>query len=42
MSGLLYYLLTFVESVVSVFGIRSLYEQPRYAVVRVLDHGVKI
>lgn len=42
MSGFLYYLLTFAESVTSVFGIRSVYEQPRYAVIQDLGESVEI
>ena len=30
-----YYLVTLVESVFSVFGVRALYEQPRYAVMQI-------
>jgi len=42
MSGIFYYLLIFAESIVSVFGVRFLYEQPRYAVMRVLDQDVEV
>lgn len=42
MDTILYYLVTLLESVLGVFGIRTLYEQPRYAVVERLDRGVEI
>ena len=42
MSGFFYYLLTFAESVTSVFGIRSVYEQPHYAVVQDLGESVEV
>jgi hypothetical protein len=42
MSGFFYYLLTFAESVTSVFGVRFPYEQPHYAVVQDLGRGVEI
>jgi hypothetical protein len=42
MDKVTYYLLTLVESVLGVFGVRALYEQPRYAVVEQLDRGVEI
>ena len=42
MSGFLYYLLTFAESITSVFGLRFTYEQPRYAVVQKLGESVEI
>lgn len=42
MDKITYYLLTLVESVLGVFGIRALYEQPRYAVVEQLDRGVEV
>lgn len=42
MSGLVYALVTFVESVASVLGIRGVYEQPRYAVVQDLGHGAEV
>ena len=42
MAGLLYYLLTFTESVGSVFGLRFAYEQPRYAVIQDLSQNVEI
>jgi hypothetical protein len=41
-SGFFYYLLTFAESVTSVFGIRAVYEQPRYAVIQALGDNVEI
>jgi hypothetical protein len=41
-SGLLYYLLTFTESVASVFGLRFAYEQPTYAVIQDLSQNVEI
>ena len=42
MSKLVYFLATFGESVLSVFGIRSTYEQPSYRVVQVVEAGVEI
>jgi hypothetical protein len=42
MDKVLYYLVTCLESVLSVVGIRAPYEEPRYAVVERLDHGVEI
>jgi hypothetical protein len=42
MSGLFYYLLTFAESVTSVFGVRFPYEQPHYVVVQALPEDVEI
>jgi hypothetical protein len=42
MSVVLYYLLTFAESVTSVFGIRAPYEQPHYTVVQQLAPDVEI
>ena len=42
MDKFVYYLVTLVESVLGVFGVRALYEQPRYAVVQHLDRGVEI
>jgi SOUL heme-binding protein len=38
----LYYLVTGAEAVLSVFGIRSFYEQPPYAVVERLSDGIEI
>nr|WP_232627768.1 heme-binding protein [Methylobacterium sp. Leaf118] len=42
MDKLSYYLLAAIESVLGVFGVRTLYEQPDYSVVRRLDQGVEI
>ena len=42
MSGFFYYLLTLAESVTSVFGIRSVYEQPRYVVIQNLAQNAEI
>jgi hypothetical protein len=42
MDKILYYAVTLLESVLGVFGIRSFYDQPRYAVVDRLDRGVEI
>ena len=42
MTGFFYYLLTFAESVTSVFGIRSVYEQPRYTVVQDLGQSTEV
>ncbi|MET7247889.1 heme-binding protein [Methylobacterium sp. EM32] len=42
MDKILYYAVTLIESVLGVFGIRAFYDQPRYAVVERLDHGVEI
>ncbi|HEX2941018.1 MAG TPA: heme-binding protein [Rhodopila sp.] len=42
MGGIFYYMLTFAESVTSVFGLRFPYEQPRYAVVETLPHQVQV
>lgn len=42
MDKLLYYALTLLESVLGIFGVRALYEQPRYTVVERLDRGVEI
>ena len=42
MSGLFYYLLTFAESVTSVFGLRFPYEQPHYTVIQDLGHSAEI
>ncbi len=42
MDKITYYLVTLLESVLGVFRIRTLYEQPRYAVVERLDRGVEI
>lgn len=42
MDKLVYYLVTLFESVLAIFGVRALYDQPRYAVVERLDRGVEI
>ncbi|MDP4006450.1 heme-binding protein [Methylobacterium sp. NEAU K] len=42
MDKFIYYLVTLLESALSVVGIRATYEQPRYAVVERLDRGVEI
>lgn len=42
MDKFVYYLVTLIEAVLGVFGVRSLYEQPAYTVVQRLDHGVEI
>ncbi|MEH3145106.1 MAG: heme-binding protein [Methylobacterium frigidaeris] len=42
MDKFLYYLVTVLESALSVVGIRATYEQPRYEVIERLDHGVEI
>lgn len=42
MDKLLYTLVTLVESFLGIFGVRALYEQPRYSVVDRLDRGVEI
>ncbi|KTS37753.1 heme-binding protein [Methylobacterium indicum] len=42
MDKLAYYAVTLIESVLGVFGIRTFYDQPRYAVVERLDRGVEI
>src|SRR4051794_9022070 len=42
MSGFCYYLVTFAESIASIFGIRSVYEQPRYEVLQHLGQSVEI
>jgi hypothetical protein len=42
MDKFVYYLVALIESVLGIFGVRALYEQPAYAVVRRLDHGVEI
>jgi hypothetical protein len=39
---LLYYLVTFAEAVLSVFGLRGVYEQPDYRVLQDLGGGVEI
>lgn len=42
MDKLLYYVVTLLESALSVVGIRGTYEEPRYAVVERFDHGVEV
>ena len=42
MDRILYYAVTLIESVLGVFGVRSFYDQPRYAVIERLDRGVEI
>jgi hypothetical protein len=42
MDKILYYAVTLMESVLGVFGVRSFYDQPRYAVIETLDRGVEI
>ena len=42
MSGFFYYLLTFAESITSVFGLRFPYEQPPYVVIQDLGQSVEI
>ena len=42
MSGLFYYLMTFVESITSIFGLRFAYEQPHYTVLQDLGRSVEI
>ena len=42
MEKITFYIVTFIESLLSVVGIRTLYEQPRYAIVERLDRGVEI
>ncbi|GJE38640.1 SOUL family heme-binding protein [Methylobacterium persicinum] len=42
MGMFVYYLVTLLESVLGIFGVRSFYEQPRYTVVEHLDRGVEI
>ncbi|MBK3395811.1 MULTISPECIES: heme-binding protein [Methylobacterium] len=42
MDKLAYYAVTLFESVLGVVGIRTFYDQPRYAVVERLDRGVEI
>ena len=42
MNMIVYYLVTLIESVLGVFGIRGLYEQPDYTIVQRLDRGVEI
>jgi hypothetical protein len=42
MDKIAYYAITLFEAVLGVFGIRGLYEQPRYTVVEQLDRSVEI
>ncbi|MBX9934953.1 MAG: heme-binding protein [Methylobacterium sp.] len=42
MDKLAYYLVTLVESVLAIFGVRALYDQPRYAIIERLDRGIEI
>ncbi|WP_457106939.1 SOUL family heme-binding protein [Methylobacterium sp. P5_C11] len=42
MDRVLYALVTILESVLGIFGVRALYEQPAYTVVERLDRGVEI
>lgn len=42
MDRIAYYAITLFEAVLGVFGIRGLYEQPRYTVVEQLDRSVEI
>jgi hypothetical protein len=42
MSGFGYYLLTFAESITSVVGIRSVYEQPHYVVIQDLGQNTEV
>ena len=42
MGAILYYLMTFVEAGLGVVGVRSLYEQPPYAIVERLPGGVEV
>ncbi len=42
MDKFFYYLFTFLESALSVVGIRTTYEEPRYAVIERLDRGVEV
>jgi hypothetical protein len=42
MSGFGYYLLTFAESITSVFGLRFPYEQPQYTVLQDLGRAVEV
>lgn len=42
MSAFLYYLATFADSIASVFGVRSVYEQPHYTVLQNLGQNVEI
>lgn len=42
MDKFFYYLVTLLESALSVVGIRATYEEPRYAIVERLDRGVEL
>ena len=42
MAKALYFLVTFFEAGLSVFGIRAAYEEPRYRVLKTLDHDIQI
>ncbi len=42
MSTFLYYLATFADSIASVFGFRSVYEQPHYTVLQNLGQNVEV
>lgn len=42
MDKFFYYLVTLLESALSVVGIRATYEEPRYAIVGRLDRGVEL
>ncbi|QGY01945.1 heme-binding protein [Methylobacterium mesophilicum SR1.6/6] len=42
MDKITYILVTLLESVLGIFGIRGLYEQPAYTVIQRLDRGVEI
>ncbi|MGH1570365.1 SOUL family heme-binding protein [Methylobacterium sp. P31] len=42
MDKFVYYLVTLVEAVLGIFGVRALYEQPGYTVIQRLDRGVEI
>ena len=42
MDKVVYILVTLAESILGIFGVRTLYEQPAYTVVERLDRGVEI
>ena len=42
MAKALYFLITFLESFLSVFGVRSVFEQPPYKIVATLGSGIEI
>lgn len=42
MDKFVYYLVTVIESVLGIFGVRALYEQPRYGVIERFDRGVEV